>query len=291
MEYEINFKCISDNLEEIPEKIVKETGVNFPNVHLDSKQMAVLAKAMKDYHGDNITTVPFCLTVEAEALGADIKMGDEKIGPRVGNYVFNSIEDLEKISLIDLSKERISEVLKAVDILKNDDETVALTVQGPFAIMSCLIDPRLFFKAVKKDKLSVDRFMETICDSIVMYIEEGVKRGAKIISFSDSTGTIDVLGPRMYKEYSGRYAYNILKKVENRLGNSILHICGVTSMSMYKAGLLKLIPIEVEKDITYGDALSKIIEEKSDVRIIGHYCLKKTSLKMRKPIVWKIELN
>ena len=44
MEYEVSFKCVSDNLEEIPEKIVKESGVIFPNAHLDSSQMAALAK-------------------------------------------------------------------------------------------------------------------------------------------------------------------------------------------------------------------------------------------------------
>lgn len=291
MEYEINFRCVSDKLEEIPEEVIKETGVIFPDVHLNSSQMSILAKGLKKYHEDNITMIPFCLTVEAEALGGDIKMGDEKNGPRVGEYAFNDIEDLKDIKLINLTKQRISEVLKAVQNLKADGETVALSVQGPFTIMSSLIDPLLFYKAVRKDKNLVEGFMETICDSIVKYIEEGVKRGAKIISFSDSAGAIDILGPKMYKDYSGRYNYNVLKKVENKLGDSILHLCGKTSVSMDKAGFIKSIAIEVEKDITYGEALNKIMKESKDAKIIGHNCLKKSPLKMKRSIVWKLELN
>ena len=291
MEYELNFKCVSDKLEEIPEEVVKETGVTFPRVHLNSNEMSVLAKALKKYHKNNIIMIPFCLTVEAEALGADIKMGDEKTGPRVGEYAFNDIEDLKNIKSIDLTKERVREVLKAVEGLKNDGETVALSVQGPFTIMSSLIDPRLFYKAVRKDTNAVEGFMQIICDSIVKYIEEGAKRGAKIISFGDSSGALDIVGPKIYKDYSGRYTYNVLKKVEGKLGDSILHLCGKTSMSMDKVGFIKSTPIEVEKDITYGEALNNIMKEFKDAKIIGHYCLKKSSLKMRKSVIWKLDLN
>jgi uroporphyrinogen-III decarboxylase len=290
MDYESNFKCVLDKFEEIPESIVLETGITFPSAHRRCSELSVLAKALKEYHKDSVIRVPFCLTIEAEALGANIKLGDERIGPRVGEYVFSSIEDMKNIKTIDLSKGRISEVLKSVENLSSEGETVALSVQGPFTIMSSLIDPLLFYKAVRKDRESAETFMEAICNSIVIYIEEALKRGVKIISFGDSVGSISILGPKMYKDFSGRYSHTVLKSIENKLGRAFVHLCGVTSTSLDKAGLIKSTPLYVDMDLNYGEALEKVVKAREDVKLIGHNCLKRTTLKMKKPVVWKIEL-
>jgi uroporphyrinogen-III decarboxylase len=291
MEYEIDFKCILDKFEEIPESIVEETGVTFPGAHEKSSEIEVLSKALRNYHKDSICRVPFCLTVEAEALGANIKLGDEKIGPRVGEYAFKNIEDLKNIKAINLTKGRISEVLKAVESLSCQGETVALIVQGPFTIMSSLIDPLLIYKAIRKDRAAVEVFMEAICSSIEEYVQEALKRGAKIISFGDSAGSLEILGPKMYKDFSGRYSHAVLKSLEDKLGKAYVHLCGVTSTSMDRAGFIKSTPIEVDPNMTYGEALEKLINTREDVKIIGHNCLKRTNIKLRRNIIWKIELK
>ncbi|MBL4934397.1 methylcobamide--CoM methyltransferase [Clostridium sp. YIM B02515] len=290
MENQINFKCTLDKFEEIPESVANQTGITFPEAHTKVDKISILAKTLKNHHKDSISRVPFCLTVEAEALGADIKLGDEKIGPRVGEYAYKSIEDLKNIKPIDFSTGRISEVLKAVEKLSSEGEEVALNIQGPFTIMSSLIDPVLFYKAVRKDRAAVEAFMEVICKSTVQYAEEGLKRGAKIISYGDSAGNIDILGPKMYKDFSGRYSYEVLKQIESKLGKAFVHICGVTSTSLNKSGFIKSTPIGIDKDMTYGDALKLITELRKDVKLIGYNCLKRTTLKMKKPVVWKIEL-
>ncbi|CAB1245022.1 uroporphyrinogen decarboxylase family protein [Clostridium sp. MT-14] len=290
MEYVIDFKCVTDNDEEIPEEVVLDTGANFPQVHYDGESMARLAQAIRIYNKDTVSMVPFCMTVEAEALGAHIKMGDRKRGPRVSNYVFKNMEDFKKIKPIDLSKGRINQVLKAVNILSSSGEQTALAVQGPFTVMSSLMDPRTFYKAIRKDKASVDDFMEVIIDSIVSFAEAGIENGAKIISFGDSAGTLDILGPRIYKNYSGRYSYEVLKKLYPRLQDAIVHFCGITSSSMDKGGFVTSEPIEVEKGFTYGEALNYIMENRKDVKIVGHNCMRKTPAKMKTSVVWKINL-
>lgn len=290
MDYEIDFKCIINTQEEIPEEVIKKTGINFPEAHTKAELIAKLASEIRKFYNDTFPMVPFCSTVEAEALGANIKMGDSKIGPRVGKYAFSSIESLNNLKTIDLSKGRIAQVLKAVEILKQQNERVVLNVQGPFTIMSSLIDPMLFYRAVRKNKDIVEKFMSVIVDSIVKVIEEGVKRGAQIISFGDSAGTLSILGPKMYKDYSGRYSFSVLKKIEGKLGNSIIHLCGIVSSSMDKIGFIKSIPIEVDKNFTYGQAIDWIIRERKDVKIIGHNCIKKSNLKMKNPVIWNIQI-
>lgn len=66
----MSFKCTGDNLEQIPEEVVRETGMTFPKAHTDKNNIATLAVALMKHRGDLIARVPFCVTVEAEAMGA-----------------------------------------------------------------------------------------------------------------------------------------------------------------------------------------------------------------------------
>ena len=129
-----------------------------------------------------------------------------------------------------------------------------------------------------------------IIDGIVAFAEAGIKSGANIISFGDSAGTLDILGPRVYKNYSGRYSYEVLKRLYPKLQGAIVHFCGITSSSMDNGGFVTSQPVEVENGITYGEALNYIIENRKDIKIVGHNCMRKTSVKMKEPIIWKINL-
>src|SRR3712207_9267952 len=64
----INFKCIGDNLENIPEDIIQKTGLTFPKAHTKGEYMSILSKALKVHRRDDFCRLPFCNTLEAEAL-------------------------------------------------------------------------------------------------------------------------------------------------------------------------------------------------------------------------------
>lgn len=290
MDYDVNFKCVLGTEDEIPKEAVKKAGVKFPDVHKNAKEMAALSKSIRECNKDLFSVVPFCMTVEAEALGGQINLGDEKAGPRVSNYTFKTIEDLKGLKGIDFETKRIKEVLKSVEILKKQRETVIMDVQGPFTIISSLIDPRVFYKAVRKNKDEVERLMEIVEKGSVEFIKEGIKKGADIISFGDSAGTLDILGPKTYKELGGKYTYNVLKEAINYLGDSIIHICGITSASLDRAGFIKSNPIKVPEGITYGQAINYIRKKNKNVKILGHNCLRKTTKPLKQSTVWEIQL-
>ncbi|MBB6218555.1 uroporphyrinogen-III decarboxylase [Anaerosolibacter carboniphilus] len=291
MEYTVTFKCEGENLEQIPESIMEQTGIRFPEAHLDQKQMMILAKELKKYKKDQIVRIPFCVTVEAEALGGQIKLGDDKIGPRVDQYLFSAIEELEGIKEIDLNTGRIKEVLDAVEGLSVENETVALNVEGPFTIISSLIDPMIFYKGIRKNKELIDKFMKVIEDNIVEYILAGIKRGAKIISYGDPVGSLDIVGPKVYQEISGRTTYNVLKRIEPFLSGRIVHLCGKTSTAFDKLGFSESHPIEMNEELTYGEAILQLMKDNQGIQFIGHACIKKTPFKMKKSIVWNICLK
>jgi uroporphyrinogen-III decarboxylase len=288
----VNFKCQGDNLEEIPAEISQKIGVTFPEAHTSSKHMALLAREFKNFTNNTVCIVPFCSTVEAEALGGIIKLGNEKAGPRVESYVFNSIEELNDVKKIDLSSKRIKEVLDCIKMLSSEGEVVSLNAEGPFTIISALIDPMIFYKGIRKNKDTIDSFLKVIEDSIVDYITEGVRRGAKIISYGDPVGAMDIVGPKVYEQVSAKSTYNILKRLEKELkGKAIIHLCGKTSTAFDKLGLSEASKIEFDDEISYGQAICKVIDEMKDVSMIGHSCIKRTRLVMKKPVVWEIKLK
>lgn len=286
----IDFKCVGETLEEIPEAIIS-AGISFPEAHIDKYRMAALAKALKQYKGDVITRIPFCVTVEAEALGARIKLGNEKAGPRVAAYAFNDIEELQKINPINLEAGRIKEVLDCVELLSREGETVALSVEGPLTIISSLIDPLEFYKGLRKNPLAVENTLQIIEEGIFKYIREGVKRGARIISYADPVGSPDIVGPKMYRDVSGKTSFNILKKAESLAADLLIHLCGKTSTAFEKMGFSRSEQIETKEGITYGQAICDLLSQNCGVKFIGHRCIKQTSLELRKPVIWGISFN
>jgi uroporphyrinogen-III decarboxylase len=287
----VTFKCVGDNFEAIPESIVKEKGLSFPKAHTNRDDISLLAKELKEHRKDTICRIPFCVTVEAEGFGANIKLGNEKTGPRVDGYIYNSVEELDHIKEIDLTKGRIKEVLNAVEIIKKQGEIACLNVEGPFTIICSLIDPMIFYRGIRRNREIVDKFIRVIEDSIVKYILEGIKRGADIISFADPVGSMDIVGPKMYKDVSGKISLNILKRVQPSLNNTIIHLCGKTSTAFQEIGFCESAPVEFDKNLTYGEAILEILEKNNDIKILGHWCIKRTPIKKRESVLWSIKLN
>jgi uroporphyrinogen-III decarboxylase len=291
MENKVEFKCEGENLEQIPESIVEKTGITFPEAHENKYQMAMLAREIRAYRKDTVARIPFCVTAEAEALGGDIQLGDAKIGPRVRGYRFESVEEMQYMSEMDLESGRIKEVLDCVELLCSQGEVVVLNVEGPFTIISSLIDPMNFYKGIRKNNDAVTKIISVVEDSIVKYIIEGLKRGARIISYGDPVGAMDIVGPKMYEEVSGKSSYNILKRVEQHLEAAVVHICGKTSTAFVKLGLAVTIPVEFTEDMKYGEAINTALKERKDIKFIGHRCIKKSPLMLGNKVLWSIKLK
>ena len=300
MENKLDFKCVGDNLEEIPKEIIEQLKLKFPDLHKNSKDMVKLSIELKKHNNDTLCRVPFCVTVEAEALGADIKLGDEKVGPRVNKYAFNNLEELKNIEEINFNEGRIHSVLEAVETLSSTGEIAVLNVEGPMTIISSLVDPVVFYKGIKKNREIIDGFIKIIENSVVKYMLEGINRGASIISYGDPAGALDIVGPKIYKEISGKATINILKTVQQNLDggtihknskHNIIHICGKTSTALEKMGFIQSEPTVYDKQFTYGDALVDLLKNSKELLFIGHRCIKTTPFKLKDANIWNIKLS
>lgn len=287
----MNFKCSGDNLEQIPEEVIRETGIAFPGAHTDKVSMVNLAQALRKHKGDAFVRVPFCVTVEAEAFGATIKLGNAVVGPRVEAYRFSAYEEMRSLQRLDLTEGRIKEVLDAVAILSEQGEKVALSVEGPFTILSSLIDPLNLYKGLRKDPQLMLETLKVIEEGLIRYALEGIKRGASIISYADQVGAMDIVGPKVYREYSGPSSHRIISGIRKTGEKVLIHLCGLTSTALEKMEMASAYPIEAEEEETYGQSLIGLVDHLSEPIIIGHKCIKWSSKKMDQPVLWGIELK
>ena len=83
-----DFNCTYDNSAGISGAVTEGLGLTFPDAYLHADTMAKLSKALKEYDGAGFCELPFCHTVEAEALGGIINYGNDKTGPRAKEYIY-----------------------------------------------------------------------------------------------------------------------------------------------------------------------------------------------------------
>lgn len=77
-----DFQCTYDNSAGISGEVTKNLGLTFPEAYLHWDTMAALSKALKEFDKAAFCELPFCHTVEAEAMGGIVNYGNEVAGPR-----------------------------------------------------------------------------------------------------------------------------------------------------------------------------------------------------------------
>ena len=137
-----DFKCTYNNSVGISEEVTKKLNLTFPDAYLHWDTMADIALALKETDGAFFCELPFCHTVEAEAMGGIVNYGNEKTGPRAKEYICTKPEELLALKEMDFSQGRIHEVLLACKHLRKKGENVVLEVAGPFTILNVLIDAK-----------------------------------------------------------------------------------------------------------------------------------------------------
>jgi uroporphyrinogen-III decarboxylase len=287
----LEFKCTNDDNESIPEEIKESLNLDFKDVHNDGMKMALLSQGIKKYNKDVICRLPFSNTLEAESLGAKVKFSGNSIQARISDYRINEIGDIYELGEMNFSEGSISEVLEAVKYLSGSGEVVCLQVEGPFTIANQLMDSNLFYKSLIKEKEAMEYLFGLIENGILKYIEMAVARGTSIISYADPSGTIDIVGPKIFRMHSGKLNHDILKKAERYLGNALIHICGRTSCSLEMGGFAKRHGFEAESGMSYGEGLIDIINNHKDIKYIGNGCIKRSNLKIKENVMWGMNLN
>ncbi len=283
-----DFQCTYDNSVGIREEITKTLNLTFPDAYMHWESMAKISKALKEYDGASFCELPFCHTVEAEAMGGCINFGNEKIGPRAKEYICESMEEILKLPEIDYSKGRIREVLLACKTLREQDEQVVLEVSGPFTILNVLIDAKYAFKAMRKQPDLMKQVLWKLGEEILHFMEEAKKYGVQMISYADSSGGLNILGPKMAAWVVEEFTFPFLKKVEEITDETcIILLCPKTTFALLGTNKAVFENVEIPKEMLYGEACEWMIGKAG---FAGQMCIKNIGYRLQNRIFKTVKL-
>lgn len=273
-----DFKCSYANSAGISEEVTAGLGLEFPKAYTDKDDMKTLARAIKKHDNATYCLLPFCRTLEAEALGAKIKLGDAAAGPRAAEAAFGSLEDIIKQPDIDFTKGRIAETLLALKELKTEGETVALELVGPTTILTAMADPKVVFKAYRKNPELAVAAMQKIGRNTLEFIKAGKRTGVDIFIFSDSAGALDILGPKMMEQVVNSYLAGFVREAAELMDETcILMLCPKFAFALTDTGNAETRNHEVHEGTDFFDALMSM---KGKVKVTGQLCMKHTGVKL-----------
>lgn len=255
-----DFQCTYDNSAGISGEVTEGLKLTFPDAYLHHETMAALSKALKAHDKAAFCELPFCHTVEAEAMGGIINYGNEAAGPRAKEYICTTPEELLELPEIDLSAGRIHEVLLACKELREEGEHVVLQVSGPFTILNVLIDAKYVFKAMRKKPELMKEVFWKLGNEILKFMEEAKRYGVELISYADSSGGLNILGPKMAEQVVEDFTYEFLKKAEALTDDkTMILLCPKTTFALLGTGKARFRDHKLSGAMVYGEGCIEMI--------------------------------
>jgi [methyl-Co(III) methanol-specific corrinoid protein]:coenzyme M methyltransferase len=209
--------------------VMRGTGHELPAAHFSDELMADLAEAVHDGTGFENFGIPFCMTVEAEALGSEIDIGGLACEPKIKKEAFASAAEVKYPEIkVALRSARISTTAQAAYRLskRRPEVPVIGNLTGPISSVASTIEPMAFLKGLRRDRENSHRVLATVTEFLEGYAAILVEGGAKAISIADPTATGEILGPKMFEEYALPYINALVAGIHKLGVPVIVHICG-----------------------------------------------------------------
>lgn len=284
-----DFKCTYDNSAGISGEVTKDLELTFPDAYKHCDTMVTLAEALKKTDGAPFCELPFCHTVEAEAMGGIVNYGNDKTGPRAKEYICTKPEELLELQSMDFSSGRIHELLLACQKLRQKGENVVLEVAGPFTVLNVLIDAKYVFKGMRKQPELMKEVFWKIGRELLKYIEEAQKYGVNMISYADSAGGVNILGPKMAEQVVEDFTYDFLKEVEKLIGDDmVVMLCPKTTFALLGTDRAEFVDVKLPEPMRYGEACAWMIGK---TKFLGQMCIKNINYTLDNGICKSVRLK
>ncbi len=210
-------------------ELMELTGCFWPEAHTDPVKMAGLTFGARDHAGVENLGVPFCMTVEAEGLGAPVGLGDRYHEPRVLSYPVKEMEGFAALPPLDVEKGRARTMIEAVSILRREggDTPVIANLTGPVSLVTSLIDPNLFYRAMVRDAEGAHRALRIVTENLIRFGDALIDAGADIVCIADPSATGEIVGRTIFSRFAIHYLNVLTNHFRTFKGTpSIVHICG-----------------------------------------------------------------
>ncbi|MBC7107404.1 MAG: MtaA/CmuA family methyltransferase [Methanomassiliicoccales archaeon] len=241
-------------------------GVYWPDAHTDPEKMATLAMAANKVFGLESARLPFCLTVEAEIMGAQVDLGKVDRTPMVKQHPYEASSEVE-IPKDFASRGRAKVVIEATKILKKKTEgklPVVVGTTGPFTIAGHLVGTENILLWIITDPDSVHKFLKIAAEIEHQYVKAIAAAGADVIVMSDPSASTDMLSGEMFDEFAAPYIKQAFSGIEAK---RVLHICGDTTILLEHMMATGVDGLSIEEKVVPEKAV-EIVNNK--VALIGN---------------------
>jgi [methyl-Co(III) methanol-specific corrinoid protein]:coenzyme M methyltransferase len=285
------FICPGGMMSMIVTEVMYALDCFWPEAHLDSNKMAKLTLGANRLTGIENLGLPFCMTVEAEAMGSTIQLGGRANEPRVTAYAINSLAEIDRLRMIDVSEGRARVCADAISILKNEapDVPIIASLSGPVSLATSLVDPLLYYRALRRDKERAHALNRISMENTLAFGDALVEAGADVVCIADPSATGDLIGGGTFEEFVLPYLNLMTDHYRRHYDRpSIVHICGDVTKLSYAlwqlsadaisvdsiVGIPKLKSLAPDK-ITMGNISTFLLERGNPDHLarVGKHCL------------------
>lgn len=247
---------------------MEKTGAFWPEAHKDPEKMATLGSSLYELAGLECARIPFCLTVEAEALGCKVDLGGLDKTPQIKESQFKSGDEIDVPSDF-LDKGRIHVVLDAIQILKEkygDNLPIVVGITGPFTLTGHLLGVENLVRYMKTRPEEVEIALDNTLDACMDYAEAISNVGPDIICVAEPTAAPELIDPLQFK--------SIVKPVLEDLANviktkKVLHICGSTQPIIRDMASIGYNGISIEEKVDIKKAKEELGKAGKVMRVGG----------------------
>ncbi len=197
--------------------------------HSNPAVMAKVAEAICQHTGFENLGVPFCMTVEAEAFGSTVDVGNAEVEPCITEYGAKDLATILAAPLPDPAADgRSPVVLAAIKELaaRNASIPVIGNLTGPISLATSIIDPLNFFRLMRKTPEQVLAVLNYLTDYLAAFARAQVAAGADVIAIADPTATGEILGNVNFRRFVIPMLLRLVQEIRQSGAGAIVHICG-----------------------------------------------------------------
>ncbi len=209
----------------------------FNEIHKDSGQMAKAAASTFKLSGLPSAVAPLDMYVEAEALGAQIRMYEhtQYAFPQVAKPLFASTTSLNSSyfeSADFIRQGRIPLVCDALRALKEDignEAVIGGLIPGPYSLLLFLIEPAGLFAEMKREPNLVMDALFQLSTFLAKVGNAYREAGADFITIHDMGGSPAFIGPAKYAQFVFPAEQDLIAKLPKPC---VLSVCGNVTKSL-----------------------------------------------------------
>ena len=271
------FICPGGMVNMMTVEAMQHLSADWPECLCDASELARLATGVQALTGIENLGVPFCMTVEAEAMGARVNMGSRESEPRVADYPLARIEKWGALTWLKDRQGRIGPVEDAIDIMcrKGLPFPIIANLTGPVSLATSLIEPMILFRFMRKEPALVHEFMQYICENLIFFGRAMLQAGAQILCISDPSASGKILGPHSFEAFALPYINQILDALQGDCKASMVHICGNLKPVFSKLQNLHTRAISIDSATNVRQMLNAVREDQVIVGNVSTYLLLK----------------